>query len=81
MNGSNPTCEYSTITERPGDGAHREQLSALFTRYYFAATQCGRKDVLEVCCGAGIGLSYLAARARSVLRASMGSVPAARWRW
>lgn len=66
MNDSNPACEYSTITERPGDGAHREQLSALITRYHFAASECSGKDVLEVCCGAGIGLSYLAARARSV---------------
>src|ERR1039458_7769137 len=67
MNDTSPACEYSTITERPGDGAHREQLSALITRYHFAAAQCGGKDVLEVCCGAGIGLGYLAREARSVV--------------
>jgi SAM-dependent methyltransferase len=66
MNDSDSACEYSLITEKPGDGAHLEQLSALVTRYNLAASHCDGKDVLEVCCGAGIGLSYLAARARSV---------------
>src|ERR1039458_5361780 len=50
MNDTSPACEYSTITERPGDGAHREQLSALITRYHFAAAQCGGSvvDVVEL---------------------------------
>lgn len=51
---------FTTITETPGVGASREQLSMLYTRYRFAASFCKGKEVLEVACGAGQGLGYLA---------------------
>lgn len=57
---------YSTITETPGIGASRQQLSMLYTRYRFASEFCQGKDVLEVACGAALGLGYLAQVARRV---------------
>ncbi len=59
--------DYSSVTEVPGLRAHRGQLSAIHTRYHFAAQFCEGKDVLEVACGAGFGLGYLARTARRVV--------------
>ena len=39
----------------------------LYTRYRYAAALCQGKDVLEVACGAGSGLGYLAKAARKVI--------------
>lgn len=61
------TTAYSTITETPGIGASREQLAMLYSRYRFAAEWCAGRDVLEVACGAGQGLGYLARRAKRVV--------------
>ncbi|OGR98575.1 MAG: hypothetical protein A2V88_07650 [Elusimicrobia bacterium RBG_16_66_12] len=58
---------YVTVTELPGAGATREQLSMLYTRYRLAATHAAGKDLLEVACGPGIGLGYLARSARTVV--------------
>jgi ubiquinone/menaquinone biosynthesis C-methylase UbiE len=59
--------DYSTVTEVPGDKASREQLVRVFHRYRFAVDFCENKDVLEVACGAGQGLGYLARKARRVV--------------
>ncbi|MGH7303312.1 MAG: class I SAM-dependent methyltransferase [Candidatus Rokuibacteriota bacterium] len=59
--------DYTSVTEVPGVGASREQLARLYTRYAVAASHCARKDVLEVACGAGPGLGYLASRAARVV--------------
>lgn len=59
--------DYTTVTEVPGIGATREQMSMLYTRYYTAATLCEGKDTLEVACGCGLGLGYLAAKASRVV--------------
>jgi len=59
--------DYSSITESPGLGASAEQLSALYTRYRFAAEHVADRDVLEVACGTGTGLGYLAQTARRVV--------------
>lgn len=59
--------KYHTITELPGSRAHAEQLSGILTRYDFAARHAKSKDVLEVACGSGIGLGYLASQAKSVV--------------
>ncbi|GBD11408.1 putative S-adenosylmethionine-dependent methyltransferase [bacterium HR23] len=59
--------DYADVTEVPGLGATREQLSMLYTRYKWAVEFCEGKDVLEVACGAGLGLGYLAARARRIV--------------
>jgi ubiquinone/menaquinone biosynthesis C-methylase UbiE len=58
---------YFTVTEVPGFRATLEQLSMLSTRYHWAATYAEGKDVLEVACGSGIGLGYLARRAKRVV--------------
>jgi ubiquinone/menaquinone biosynthesis C-methylase UbiE len=59
--------DYSVVTEIPGLGATREQMSMLYTRYTTAAAFCEGKDVLEVACGAGLGLGYLARKARRIV--------------
>lgn len=58
---------YTTVTELPGQGASSEQLARLCHRYKFASQFCEEKDVFEVACGAGIGLGYLARKARKVV--------------
>ena len=57
-----PAPDYSIITEIPGIDASQEQLSMLLTRYHVAAERAEGMDLLEVACGAGIGLEYLAVR-------------------
>ena len=59
--------DYTTVTESPGQNASGEQLQRLFTRYHFAYQQAEGKDILEAACGTGIGLGYLAKRARKVV--------------
>ena len=59
--------EYGTVTELPGINAHKEQLERLVQRYYFASEFCKDKEVLEVACGGGIGLGYLARTAKKVV--------------
>ena len=58
---------YTTVTETPGVGATQEQLSMLYTRYKYASIHCKEKDVLEVACGSGQGLGYLAKGARWIV--------------
>ncbi|MCG2721203.1 MAG: class I SAM-dependent methyltransferase, partial [Thermodesulfovibrionales bacterium] len=59
--------DYHSITESPGMKASDEQLSRLYHRYRFASDYASNKDVLEVACGSGIGLGYLATTARHVV--------------
>jgi len=59
--------DYSIVTELPGYKASQEQLARLFQRYHFARQFCKDKEVLEVACGGGIGLGYLAQTAQRVV--------------
>ncbi|HVN96740.1 MAG TPA: class I SAM-dependent methyltransferase [Syntrophorhabdaceae bacterium] len=59
--------DYTIVTELPGARGSREQIARLYARYGFASEFCKNKDVLEVACGAGIGLGYLAKHARTVV--------------
>lgn len=59
--------DYGSVTEVSGGKASREQLARLYQRYAFAKTFAENKDVLEVACGAGLGLGYLARTARKVV--------------
>jgi len=59
--------DYSTVTEVPGHKVTDEQLARMYHRYRFAAGFCNGRDVLEVACGAGQGLGYLARYARRVV--------------
>ncbi len=58
---------YTTVTEIPDAKGSRDQIARLYTRYKFASEFCKDKDVLEVACGAGIGLGYLARFAKKVV--------------
>lgn len=58
--------QFATVTERPGQRASRLQLAMLAARYAWARAYAADRDVLEVACGAGMGLGVLAASARSV---------------
>lgn len=59
--------DYSTITEIPGLKATKEQVARLYQRYQFAKGFSADKDVLEIGCGAGLGLGYLAKVAKKVV--------------
>lgn len=59
--------DYSLVTEITGQKASKEQLSMFYSRYRFAASFCKNKTILEVGCGAGIGLRYLANIANKVV--------------
>ena len=57
---------YWTITEAPCTGASTEQMSILYTRYDLARRYAAGRHVLEVACGAGVGLGLIAGTAKSV---------------
>ncbi len=59
--------EFGSVTELPGMGATKEQLSMLHTRYRMAAELAEGKDVLELACGPGFGLGALEANSRRVV--------------
>jgi SAM-dependent methyltransferase len=59
--------DFSAVTEQPGSGATRDQLARMYQRYRTAAGLAAGKRVLEVGCGAGQGLGYLALQARGVV--------------
>ena len=61
------TTDFITVTELPGSQATREQLARLYHRYHTAGQYAAGKRVLEVACGAGLGLGYLARTAKSVV--------------
>lgn len=58
--------DFSTVTEFAGDPASEEQVQRLYRRYYWAGGYVRGKEVLEVACGAGQGLGYLATLAKRV---------------
>jgi ubiquinone/menaquinone biosynthesis C-methylase UbiE len=59
--------DYTTVAELPGQGASPEQLSMLYTRYAFAGSRAAHRRVVDIACGAGVGLGYLAERCRWVM--------------
>lgn len=59
--------EFITVTEIPGAAANAEQWSMLHTRYAWVGEHAAGKEVLEVACGSGIGLAYLASQATRVV--------------
>jgi ubiquinone/menaquinone biosynthesis C-methylase UbiE len=58
---------YAAVTELPGNKITSEQLARLYQRYRFAQQFCKEKEVMEVACGAGMGLGYLAKVAKKVI--------------
>ncbi len=63
----NEITDYTQITESPGLKASKEQIERLYQRYHFAREFAKDKNVLEVACGSGIGLGYLAETACKVV--------------
>jgi len=59
--------DFSTVTEITGYNVTSEQLQRMYTRYRFASEFCEGKDVLEVACGSGQGLGYLAKKAKRIV--------------
>lgn len=60
------TPRFIDVSDTPGTGATAEQLAMLYNRYRFVASRCEGRDMLEIACGPGFGLGYLARTARSV---------------
>jgi len=60
------TESFLNVTELAGQEISGEQLTRLCHRYIWAGGYCAGRDVLEVACGTGTGLSYLAGKARSL---------------
>lgn len=58
---------FVELTEIAGDLVSAEQVERIARRYYWAAEYCQGKDVLEVACGTGQGVGYLAQSARSIV--------------
>jgi SAM-dependent methyltransferase len=59
--------DYSRITESPGMKASQEQLARIWHRYRMAADYIQGKEVLEVACGSGTGLGFLARYAKRIV--------------
>jgi len=57
----------------PGNKATKENIDMLYTRYKWASQFIQGKDVLEVACGAGQGLGFLAKKAKRVVGGDVDS--------
>lgn len=57
---------FADVTELAGQKISAEQLERICNRYYWARSFVENLDILEIGCGAGQGLGYLATHARSV---------------
>lgn len=57
---------YTQFTEVAGEEVSQEQVDRMVHRYAWAKSRCIGKDVLEVACGTGQGLGYLAKHANSI---------------
>lgn len=66
-NTENKEVDFVALTEISGDDVTREQIDRIARRYYWAASYCDNKDVLEAACGTGQGLGYLAKKARTLV--------------
>ena len=60
------TQQFVDVTEIAGQKISAEQLERMRNRYVWASAFVGGKDVVEVGCGAGQGLDFLARHARSL---------------
>ena len=58
---------YNSVTELTNSEVTSEQLQRAANRYSWAASKCKDKDVLEVACGAGMGLGLLNKSAKNLV--------------
>lgn len=66
--------DFVALTEIAGDDVSTEQVERICRRYYWAGEYCRSKDVLEVACGTGQGVGYLAGVARSFVAGDYSDV-------
>jgi SAM-dependent methyltransferase len=59
--------DYTQVTEVTGEAVSREQVERMLTRYHWAKDYTGNREVLELACGSGQGLGYLARGARKMV--------------
>jgi ubiquinone/menaquinone biosynthesis C-methylase UbiE len=64
---------FTNVTEQPGQKATKEQLCIMMTRYDLAAKHSEGFDVLEVACGSGTGLDFIAQKAKKVVGGDIDS--------
>ncbi|MBX7148136.1 class I SAM-dependent methyltransferase [bacterium] len=57
---------FKNVTEIAGEKVSQAQLCRVVQRYVWAGGYCHNKDVLEIACGVGQGLGYLASVSRSI---------------
>ncbi|MDH5255702.1 MAG: class I SAM-dependent methyltransferase [Gammaproteobacteria bacterium] len=62
-----PTRDFSTVTESTGNLVSQEAWNHMCSRYWFVGEMVAGRRVLEVGCGSGQGLGYLARRAKLVV--------------
>lgn len=65
--------DFSDVTEVPGLPVTSIQLARTYHRYEVARAYGRGKDVLEVACGAGQGIGYLAPDARSIVAGDLSA--------
>ncbi len=59
--------DYASVTEVTGYNVTTEQLQRMCTRYRFASGFCKGKEVLEIACGSGQGIGFLAKYAKRIV--------------
>jgi SAM-dependent methyltransferase len=59
--------DFVELTEIAGEPVSAEQVERIARRYYWASGYCAGKDLLEVACGTGQGVGYIAGAARSLV--------------
>jgi SAM-dependent methyltransferase len=59
--------DYTQVTEITGEPVSREQIERMLTRYHWARTFCDNREVLELACGSGQGLGFLARGAKKIV--------------
>ncbi len=64
---------FMNVTELGGEQVSNAQLSRFYQRYAWASAYCKGKDVLEVACGTGPGLGYLASLSKSLIAGDFSS--------
>jgi SAM-dependent methyltransferase len=67
LSAARPPANFTQVTETWGLPASPEQLAMAYCRYRMAGDLAEGKDVLEIGCGSGMGLGYLARRAKKVV--------------
>lgn len=63
----NSKIDFVSVTELANEKVSKEQIERMCHRYYWAGEYCKNKDVVEVACGAGLGLGYIKSMSKSIV--------------